>query len=1052
MAEMNDHPESIESQLGRLSVEKFARAVVISNIPRQITKDEIHIHFQKSKNGGGEVDDIWMTKDGKAVIVFESPEVADGVLKHPHMFGGKKVDLRPYRNQEVFSHVTAFVSFDTISPQKSENLLKMVKDEVGVSWQVKGLDGFVLSGTINQLEIAHRYLQKYFLQRPHLLFKEERMVQGKDAIKTLQNSAKNLKQVKKDPQEIVEERTFEVEPKFMKFFIRVHKEKLEQIEREYHLKIIWPENEPGVDIKPTSLAEETHYQEGCDAFIDLYQTIYHTMKRQVIDVRDIHDDGKIKEAIAFVESKHPVVIEKAEGQLIIYSEDIHLKSSVKALKNILGLSKLSGGNLRNGQRNISHSPHHHEPPLPKILQQMLTNNVMVSLYQGDITDEKVHAIVNPANPWLQHSQGVGGAIVIKGGSQIVDESRCIMSHRKFPLQPGEAVYTLSGHLSCHYVIHTIGPDWSAYPDKSAAITVLRLTCITCLRLAVQLRLSSIAFPAISSGNCGMPKEACAGAIFRAIEEFSTSIDAECSTLRDIRVVIIDAETTEVFRREFVNRYYSEQKLQNQMEIQRRPSKEEGNSPFSTNRGGGDPRIDDELLTEKCKSTQDSPAEPMRKQDENDSHQRVEEQHQQNSKESNLKADEMSLADSLEAQNVGGSKNETKHKDEGQDTGERSDKTTKSSGNSVPARGILAPSFFRKGGDTNGTSFGRAMSFKATSEIKHPPGLSATKDNLNLAKQLEAENNEQFTDASDVNNVNQPDANKEKTKEDENKPPDKSKEGSKRESSASDPVHSNSSAPKTEKKEREKQMALETAPNTPNVSASNRAEAPNDVPLLATGTSQGPEEKELMVSASEASTVEKDEDQSQGSQTTLRCSICRNSYQELVEPRNCGHTFCQSCIDNTTDGSICSNQWCICERSQPIGSMAWRTEKQPLPGYPDYYSIAVTYNFPSGTQGWEHPTPGHPYHERFFTAYLPSNHEGRKLCELLKRAFDARLLFRIGKCQATGEENQIVCNGIKHKINRSGGAANHGYPDPTYLERVKKELVKIGIVEDTDLQV
>lgn len=75
MAEMTDHSESVltESRLGRLSVEELARTVVISNIPRQITQDEIQIHFQKGKNGGGEVDDIWMTKNGQAVIVFAGP-------------------------------------------------------------------------------------------------------------------------------------------------------------------------------------------------------------------------------------------------------------------------------------------------------------------------------------------------------------------------------------------------------------------------------------------------------------------------------------------------------------------------------------------------------------------------------------------------------------------------------------------------------------------------------------------------------------------------------------------------------------------------------------------------------------------------------------------------------------------------------------------------------------------------------------------------------------------------------------------------------------------
>ena len=757
-----------------------------------------------------------------------------------------------------------------MSPRKSENLLEMVNKKFDVSWQDKGHNGFVLFGSINQLEFAHRYLQEFFLRRPCLLFKEERMVQGKDAVKTLKNSAEKSKE---DFQEIVEECTFEVEPKFMKLFKRVHKEKLEQIERESHLKIAWAENEARVKIKPTPLTKETRYQEGCNAFIDLYQTVHQSMKRQVVEIEDIHDDGKIKESITFVESKHPVVIEKVEGQLIVYSEEIHLKSSVKALKEMLGLSKIRGDNSRHGQSDIRQSPHHHEQPLPRILQQTLTNNVIVFLYQGDITDEQVDAIVNPANALLQHSQGVGGAIVKKGGSQIIHDSQYVMSHRNVPLQPSEAVFTRGGQLACRNIIHTVGPDWSAYADKSNAVTVLRMACINCLRLAVQLRLSSIALPAISSGNCGMPKEVCAEAIFRAIDEFSTSIDAECSTLRDIRVVIIDAETTEVFRGEFINRYYAEKKSQNQMATQGDPSSEEGESPFSTNRERGDPGIDDQLPNEKRKSTRDNFTGSMRRQHGDDSHQRVEEQHQQPFEESNLKAAKWTLADSVEAQNVGSGMNVTTHQGEGRDTDERHEKTARSSVKSVRGRGVLAPSFPRKvEGITKGASVGRAMSRKPTRAIKHPPGLSATEDGLNMAKKfMEVENNEQFTEACDVKNVNRSDANEQNKNEEEDKPPDKSEEGNEfvypyddlSDPLARGPVHSNSSAPKTEETEREIQMPLEITPDRTNASASGKVNAPNDVPSSAAGTTQGPgqntrKEKEPGVSSREASPPERDE--------------------------------------------------------------------------------------------------------------------------------------------------------------------------------------------------
>lgn len=79
-----------------------------------------------------------------------------------------------------------------------------------------------------------------------------------------------------------------------------------------------------------------------------------------------------------------------------------------------------------------------------------------------------------------------------------------------------------------------------------------------------------------------------------------------------------------------------------------------------------------------------------------------------------------------------------------------------------------------------------------------------------------------------------------------------------------------------------------------------------------------------------------------------------------------------------------------------------------------------FNFPF--TGWEHPRPGHPYERLYFTAYLPNNAEGQAVCEMLKRAFDARLLFTIGRSPATGEENKILWNGVEHKTNRLGGAS------------------------------
>ena len=185
------------------------------------------------------------------------------------------------------------------------------------------------------------------------------------------------------------------------------------------------------------------------------------------------------------------------------------------------------------------------------------NGVKLSLYQSDITDEIVDVIVNAANEWLSHGGGVAASIVRKGGRIVQEESDGIMAQRsRRPLRVGDAVHTGAGTLPCKFVIHTVGPRWDDF-DKDRRVSLLRLACIKSLCLAAQLELCSIALPPISSGIFGMPKDICAQVMFAAVEEFSCSVEAEFSTLREIRIVIIDDETINVFYEEFLKRYTSQ---------------------------------------------------------------------------------------------------------------------------------------------------------------------------------------------------------------------------------------------------------------------------------------------------------------------------------------------------------------------------------------------------------------------------------------------------------------------------------------------------------------
>ncbi|XP_020627176.1 serine/threonine-protein kinase tousled-like 1 [Orbicella faveolata] len=380
--------------------------------------------------------------------------------------------------------------------------------------------------------------------------------QAGDIKQTQQNSSEMLDI---DDFNTVDVSSFEIQPTFMKFLEQAYKNKLREIEEAHGVKIIRNENATQVQIHSSEILNNPHsYQEGCDAFIDLYQKLFPNVSLEVIDLKSADDKALIIEAIKAIESENPVIIEmRRDNKLQVFGERNNITSSVQALKEKLG--SLQGGSrkTRHSQRNTNLSarePQTSQEDRFSVLQQLLIHGVKFSLYQRDITDERVDAIVNAANHVLQHDGGVAAAIVRKGGRQIEEESRQIMLHRNNrPLNEGDAVYTKGGNLSCRYVIHTVSPRWNDH-YRQRNISLLRRACMESLCLAAELKLSSIALPAISSGILGTPKSICAQVMFQAVEEFSSNTDPKFSTLRDVRIAIIDDETINVFREEFVKRY------------------------------------------------------------------------------------------------------------------------------------------------------------------------------------------------------------------------------------------------------------------------------------------------------------------------------------------------------------------------------------------------------------------------------------------------------------------------------------------------------------------
>jgi O-acetyl-ADP-ribose deacetylase (regulator of RNase III) len=140
---------------------------------------------------------------------------------------------------------------------------------------------------------------------------------------------------------------------------------------------------------------------------------------------------------------------------------------------------------------------------------------------GDITGLSVAAIVNAANSSLMGGGGVDGAIHRAGGPAILEACRSLRAVR-YPdgLPPGEAVETTAGKLRARYVIHTVGPVW--HGGTSGEEALLASCYRKSLELAARLDLDSIAFPAISTGVYGYPREKAAPVVWRTLEGYLTS--------------------------------------------------------------------------------------------------------------------------------------------------------------------------------------------------------------------------------------------------------------------------------------------------------------------------------------------------------------------------------------------------------------------------------------------------------------------------------------------------------------------------------------------------
>jgi O-acetyl-ADP-ribose deacetylase (regulator of RNase III) len=163
---------------------------------------------------------------------------------------------------------------------------------------------------------------------------------------------------------------------------------------------------------------------------------------------------------------------------------------------------------------------------------------LIEIIKGDITELDVDCIVNAANSMLKMGGGVAGAIRRKGGQKIQEECDDIISKRG-PIPVGEAAITSGGNLKAKYVIHAVGPIYG----EGNEVEKLKNATLNSLKLAEKHDISSIAFPAISTGYFGLPKDKCAEAMIPAVLSYAK----EGTRLKRIIFCLYDDETFNIFK-------------------------------------------------------------------------------------------------------------------------------------------------------------------------------------------------------------------------------------------------------------------------------------------------------------------------------------------------------------------------------------------------------------------------------------------------------------------------------------------------------------------------
>ena len=418
----------------------------------------------------------------------------------------------------------------------------------------------------------------------------------------------------------LEVQTYETSPIMIRFIKKVYKDRLNVISEEFSVNLSGSQGDTKLTIEPNVNCSDYKYNDACNEFIELYQGATQGVTKDFLTITPEKTAAKeeIKTAIRRTAETLPVLIERGHesNDWVIFGDRDSVEKAKENVQKQLGLSSDTGKGRRkrapatrvpktDSVSETTNSKNHASRPqgshsgagdlqnsvdhmskggrsetgesetknvrssgsrskssrsggdLLGSVEHVSKTGIKISVFQGDITEKPVDAIVNASNTALTMNDGLGRAILRAGGASIQEEAD-VFIRKHGSVKIGQAIWTKAGKLPCKAVIHAVGPmDWPGQSERKSR-QFLQSAYLKSLECARSLKLKSIALPAIGTGIIGVPLEVCAAQLFNAIELFWGTK----GELTDIRIVNLTEEANEVFKREFLKRFNSGQSSKN----------------------------------------------------------------------------------------------------------------------------------------------------------------------------------------------------------------------------------------------------------------------------------------------------------------------------------------------------------------------------------------------------------------------------------------------------------------------------------------------------------